>query len=455
MPGTPTPNLGLITVTDDDNANTIVRVAHNANVAVLDNAVMLTAAQSLSSKTLVAPTVSGTLTLSTAVSKVRPGATSLSLRNNGDSADNVLVTDAGVVTLRSNLVAGVGTFTAGSIYTTAAAGLVFGGKTGSATDLVLTNNAGATVLDVPTTTTNARFAGSLVLTTAASRIVPGATSLALRNNADSADNLLITNAGAATVRTALTVGTDVTMAGLFVNSKVDAASTTATSVQRTSYTFSAAAISGTMYGHDVTLTYSGGTSAADLRSGAFVVITSGAGNTAQAFGVYGRTSNTGTGTIAFAVGHYGVIQNTGGGSITTASAFYAYTPNITSGTVPTAIGYNAENQGQTGVTNAYGVRIAAQSGASTLNFSLMCEGTARFDGVVTLLGSSGLAAGGALAIRFTSASTSPQVYVGSGAPAIGASKGSLYLRSDGSATNNRAYINQDGSTLWTALTTAA
>jgi hypothetical protein len=47
------------------------------------------------------------------------------------------------------------------------------------------------------------------------------------------------------------------------------------------------------------------------------------------------------------------------------------------------------------------------------------------------------------------------MYVGSGAPTIAAAKGSLYLRSDGSGTADRAYINTNGSTTWTALTTAA
>lgn len=47
------------------------------------------------------------------------------------------------------------------------------------------------------------------------------------------------------------------------------------------------------------------------------------------------------------------------------------------------------------------------------------------------------------------------VFFGSGAPSLSAAKGSLYLRSDGSATNNRMYVNTDGSTTWTAVTTAA
>lgn len=47
------------------------------------------------------------------------------------------------------------------------------------------------------------------------------------------------------------------------------------------------------------------------------------------------------------------------------------------------------------------------------------------------------------------------MFFGSGAPTLSAAKGSLYLRSDGSGTGDRAYINTDGSTTWTALTTAA
>jgi len=44
---------------------------------------------------------------------------------------------------------------------------------------------------------------------------------------------------------------------------------------------------------------------------------------------------------------------------------------------------------------------------------------------------------------------------GVGAPGMTAPKGSLYLRTDGTTTSDRAYINSDGSTTWTALTTAA
>jgi hypothetical protein len=44
---------------------------------------------------------------------------------------------------------------------------------------------------------------------------------------------------------------------------------------------------------------------------------------------------------------------------------------------------------------------------------------------------------------------------GAGVPSHSAPKGTLYLNLTGSAGNNRAYINTDGATTWTAITTAA
>lgn len=47
------------------------------------------------------------------------------------------------------------------------------------------------------------------------------------------------------------------------------------------------------------------------------------------------------------------------------------------------------------------------------------------------------------------------VSAGTGAPTYAASKGSLYIRTDGSSSSTRMYINTDGSTTWTSVTTAA
>jgi hypothetical protein len=118
--------------------------------------------------TLGASTVGGDLTIGSAfrllfgaaVAKIIPGATSISHRNNADSADNLLITDAGAVTVRNGL-----TVTAG--------------------DGILT-------------------AGRLLISSAAAKILGGVTSLSLRNNADNADNLLVADAGAITARGIIT-----------------------------------------------------------------------------------------------------------------------------------------------------------------------------------------------------------------------------------------------------------
>jgi hypothetical protein len=47
------------------------------------------------------------------------------------------------------------------------------------------------------------------------------------------------------------------------------------------------------------------------------------------------------------------------------------------------------------------------------------------------------------------------IYSGTGAPTLSAPQGSLYLRTDGSSTSTRLYVNTTGSTTWTAVTTAA
>lgn len=67
-------------------------------------------------------------------------------------------------------------------------------------------------------------------------------------------------------------------------------------------------------------------------------------------------------------------------------------------------------------------------------------------------------AGGSAALGLCFGSTSGfGIYIGSGVPSVSAAQGSLYLRSDGSSTSTRAYINNSAGsgTTWTAITTAA
>lgn len=113
---------------------------------------------------------SGTITITAAAGKIVPGATSLSHRNNADNADNILIADSGATTFRAGL-------------------------------------SGITTLSM---------SGDLTMTGATASIIPGATSWGLRNNANNADNIRVTDAGAVTFRNTvggITTLTATTLAG--------------------------------------------------------------------------------------------------------------------------------------------------------------------------------------------------------------------------------------------------
>lgn len=77
-------------------------------------------------------------------------------------------------------------------------------------------------------------------------------------------------------------------------------------------------------------------------------------------------------------------------------------------------------------------------------------------GRIAVMPTTALPAGGSANLGLCFSSTSGMgIYAGSGAPTLSAAKGSLYLRSDGSSTSTRMYVNTDGGTTWTAVTTAA
>jgi hypothetical protein len=61
-------------------------------------------------------------------------------------------------------------------------------------------------------------------------------------------------------------------------------------------------------------------------------------------------------------------------------------------------------------------------------------------------------AAGGMAAFLASSTANFGIYVGSGAPSVTAAQGSLYLRTDGTTTNDRLYVR--GSSAWIAVTTA-
>jgi hypothetical protein len=88
-------------------------------------------------------------------------------------------------------------------------------------------------------------------------------------------------------------------------------------------------------------------------------------------------------------------------------------------------------------------------------------GNIRTGGQVSATGNALFLAGTAVPVGGTagagimmSSTTNLGVFFGSGAPTIAAAQGSLYLRTDGTSTSTRLYVNTTGSTTWTNVTTA-
>ena len=110
----------------------------------------------------------------------------------------------------------------------------------------------------------------------------------------------------------------------------------------------------------------------------------------------------------------------------------------------------------TASANRYITLTGSSGGNPTIGTSAGSLGIAvpiTCDGGIQAKSATATPAGGT--VGFFMGSDSVGIYWGSGAPTVSAAKGALYLRTDGSATNNRMYVNTDGVTTWTAVTTAA
>jgi hypothetical protein len=127
-----------------------------------------------------------------------------------------------------------------------------------------------------------------------------------------------------------------------------------------------------------------------------------------------------------------MANTTFSGPVRSIGGFQTITVNATTGAVATSATFGTS----TSVTSLAATNITATA-------------------TVTARSGVALTAGGAPGFIATTAANNMGIYFGSGVPTVSAAKGSLYLRSDGTTTNDRAYINTDGATAWTALTTVA
>ena len=134
------------------------------------------------------------------------------------------------------------------------------------------------------------------------------------------------------------------------------------------------------------------------------------------------------------------------GFVTFGSAGYGWVENLT--TLPTNTGFTPYNWNA--ITGASAIDISSPN-----VFVGGFYGSPTSYGSFSILGQTAISAGGTTGSGYKLSSTSNfGVFFGSGVPTLSAAKGSLYLRSDGSSTSTRMYVNTNGTTGWTAVTTA-
>jgi len=105
-----------------------------------------------------------------------------------------------------------------------------------------------------------------------------------------------------------------------------------------------------------------------------------------------------------------------------------------------------------------GAEIDARGSSPVITFQIGGGEVARVNnnGSFSACNATATPAGGSTSARLLLGTTSGfGIYYGSGAPTVSAAQGSIYLRSDGSSTSTRLYVNTNGSTTWTNVTTAA
>ena len=163
------------------------------------------------------------------------------------------------------------------------------------------------------------------------------------------------------------------------------------------------------------------------------------------------TGDFATGNIT-AAGYISAIGNVTGGNIRTAGLISA-TGNITGGNIlnggliSSTGNSTAANYLTTGLTSATGNITGGNIISSAV---ISSAGNAR------ILSGTAVPAGGTVGAGYLmSSTTNLGVFFGSGVPTLSAAQGSLYLRTDGSSTSTRMYVNTNGSTTWTAVTTVA
>ena len=159
---------------------------------------------------------------------------------------------------------------------------------------------------------------------------------------------------------------------------------------------------------------------------------------------------------------YSATGNVTGGNVNSGAQIVA-TGNITGGNILTA-GLVSVTGNITGgnVLGGANVNAALFTGTTISVAANITGGNVLSSAVISAVGNAGILSGTAVPAGGTagagykmSSVTNFGIFFGSGAPTLSAAKGSLYMRTDGSATSDRMYVNTDGATAWTPVITAS
>lgn len=153
-----------------------------------------------------------------------------------------------------------------------------------------------------------------------------------------------------------------------------------------------------------------------------------------------------------------VSSSTGTGSFVFATSPTISSPTISSPTISSPNITGSLGNISTGTITASGAITAsstlAVTGDTTLTGSLTGS-TISTSGQITMQSSTSPPSAGASTAGLLMSSTSSfGIFYGSEAPTFTAAQGSIYLRTDGSSTSTRLYVNTTGSTTWTNFTSA-
>jgi hypothetical protein len=167
-------------------------------------------------------------------------------------------------------------------------------------------------------------------------------------------------------------------------------------------------------------------------------------------------------TSASTAATYSATGNVTGGNINSGAQVVA-TGNITGGNILTA-GLVSVTGNITGgnVLGGANVNAVLHTGTTISVTANITGGNILSGAVVSAVGAATILSGTAIPVGGTagggykmSSTTNLGIFFGSGAPTLNAAQGSLYLRTDGSTTSTRLYVNTNGTNGWTSVTTAS